>query len=546
MATSEKSVTHPIIVDIYCRVSTDPQEDNTSLDEQEAAGRAYCVEHGLIVGMVHRETFSGYLYRERKKLSVMRERYREGKIQGVVIRTLDRLSRSQTHVAILMEEMEHYKVTLYSVKEVIDDTPMGKFARMVLAFVAEMEREKIMDRMTTGKMNKAHQGKVVSGNKALYGWKWVFNEKGERDYLVLDEEQADVLRQAGQEYADGVSLRQILKRLEEEKVPPPKGTRWYPRTLRHTLTDPRMTGKNVQIFTVKNKRAKQHLEPVGLPDGTYPRILSDEIYARILERASINAAQASRNSKYPEMFLLRAGFARCAYCKQIMMAKRITSRNEEWFAYECPNRFGECTRFTVPADKLDAAVWEVVEQLADHIAIIERSIRLAMENRSLDEDLRATEAAITDWKAKVENYEGDLQDSSLRGTTRAGIRNLLDAAQTMVEELEKQQAELTMYSIDRDKVHAEYERVLAWCKQVKNEREELTYTQKRDFLYMLGATVLTYRQERPGAEPAWDIRVALPKVQEIIYQDQDGSLGGALSKDRSEQAVPRRFSLRTR
>ena len=57
-----------------------------------------------------------------------------------------------------------------------------------------------------------------------------------------------------------------------------------------------------------------------------------------------------------------------------------------------------------------------------------------MENRSLDEDLRATEAAIADWKAKVENYEGDLQGSSLRGTTRAGIRNLLDAAQTMVEE----------------------------------------------------------------------------------------------------------------
>ncbi len=45
-----------IIVDIYCRVSTDPQEDNTSLDEQEAAGRAYCQEHGYIVGMVHRET----------------------------------------------------------------------------------------------------------------------------------------------------------------------------------------------------------------------------------------------------------------------------------------------------------------------------------------------------------------------------------------------------------------------------------------------------------------------------------------------------------
>src|SRR5260370_39619603 len=184
MAKSEQNLkpTTPI-VDIYCRISTDPQEDNTSLDEQEAGGREYCRQNGLIVGMVHRETFSGYQYRERKKLESMRVRYREGKVQGVVIRTLDRLSRSQTHVAILIEEMEHYGITLYSVKEVIDDTPMGKFARMVLAFVAEMEREKIMDRTITGKVNKAREGKRVSGTKPLYGWKWVLNHKGEPNYL---------------------------------------------------------------------------------------------------------------------------------------------------------------------------------------------------------------------------------------------------------------------------------------------------------------------------------------------------------------------------
>ncbi len=116
----------------------------------------------------------------------------------------------------------------------------------------------------------------------------------------------------------------------------------------------------------------------------------------------------------------------------------------------------------------------------------------------------------------------------------------------MVEELEKQQAELVMHSIDRDKVHAEYEKVLAWCKQVKSDRVELTYTQKRDFLHMLGATVLVYKQERPGAEPIWDIRVALPSVQEIICQGYDNPFGNSLSKDRSEQAVPRRFSSKTR
>src|SRR6266699_1905984 len=359
-----------IVVDLYCRVSTGEQEDNTSLDEQEAAGREYCRAHGLVVGMVHRETFTGYQYRERKKLEAMRQRYRDGKIQGVVIRTLDRLSRSQTHVAILMEEMEHYGITLHSVKEVIDDTPMGKFARMVLAFVAEMEREKILDRTLTGRVNKAKDGKIVSGVKPLYGLTW--HDPEEKDDLVLHDDQAAVLRRVAEEYADGVSLHQIVDELDQEGVPPPKGEVWHTRTLRRILTDPRMTGQNVMIFTVKNKRAKQHLDPVQLPAGTYPRILSDEMYAKVLDRASTNSALSTRNSRTPERFLLRAGFVRCTYCGYVMTARTTTNpKGVEYPQYMCPNVHSDCRHYYIPSDRLDAEVWATVSLLADHVALLE-------------------------------------------------------------------------------------------------------------------------------------------------------------------------------
>ena len=42
-------------VDGYTRVSTDPQEENTSFEEQERAIRQYCAENGLTVGIIHRE-----------------------------------------------------------------------------------------------------------------------------------------------------------------------------------------------------------------------------------------------------------------------------------------------------------------------------------------------------------------------------------------------------------------------------------------------------------------------------------------------------------
>lgn len=242
------------IVDIYCRVSTDDQEENTSLDEQEAVGRTYCQEHGLIVGLVHREVWTGYQYRERERLSLIRERYREGKIQGVVIRTLDRLSRSQVHNAILMEEMEHYKITLHCVREVIDDTPMGKFTRMILSFVAEMEREKIMDRSMTGRISMAKQGAFKEGWKPLYGYKW--HDEQKKDYRVVDEAEADVCRWIHEEFDKGKGPRALLREITG-KDPSRKWTRG---AIHQILSDPRRTGKDARAFTRHQKR-KNHSRP---------------------------------------------------------------------------------------------------------------------------------------------------------------------------------------------------------------------------------------------------------------------------------------------
>lgn len=318
------------IVDIYCRVSTDPQEDNTSLDEQEAGSRQYCVQNSLIVSQVHHEVWSGYQYREREKLNVMRERYRDGKIQGVVIRTLDRLSRSQVHNAILMEEMEHYGIVLHCVKEVIDDTPMGKFIRMVLAFVAEMEREKIMDRTMTGRTNAVKQGsmKAISTHKLRYGFQWADAEKTKimlsETEVAPGETEADIVRWMAEQYAAGVGSITIRQILNERGIPSPSGQEWRECTIMRILGDRRITGTGAKAFRHKAKRYKTHHDTIEVPDGTYPAIISVELFEKIDHRMAMNKAAASRSSKNPEEFLLRAGYVRCSICGYSMGAKTDT------------------------------------------------------------------------------------------------------------------------------------------------------------------------------------------------------------------------------
>ena len=483
--------------------------------------------------MVHREVFSGFSYREREDLSVMRQRYREGKIQGVVIRTLDRLSRSQVHNAILMEEMEHHSIALYCVKENIDDSPMGKFIRMVLAFVAEMEREKIMDRTSTGRVNKAKEGKVVSGNKAPYGWKWkyLYPDKDCNDKEIIlntdtiinnegietGESELSMLQWLAEQYADGVAASNLKNQLNERRIPSPDGIEWNERSIVRLLSDRRITGKGAQAFAYQQRKTKQPLDPVDLPDGTYPAIISEELFERIQERRKTNQVYATRANKQPEEYLLRAGFVKCGYCNTPMAA--VKHRQNHIYRCTHADRYPNSAAYhrnTTLSKPLDETIWQWLQQLADHITLIEKAVELATSSTKVQKDAEAIEHSITTWKAKAQNYLNDLEDSTLVGDTRTAIRDALNNANKMIYRLEEERTQIAAGLIDKDREREAYTDILTWCKKVKESREELTYQQKRDFLQMLGVAVMVENKKPFYENMVYHIEVTLPAIQELI------------------------------
>ncbi len=527
MPTPEKA-TQPTIVDIYCRVSTDPQEDNTSLDEQETAGREFCRANGLIVGMVHREVFSGYMYREREKLSLMRERYLAGNIQGVVVRTFDRLSRKEVHFGILLEEMEHNAVTLYCVKEVLEDSLIGRITRMFLGFLAEWEWEKIRERTTTGRINKAKEGKIVGGHKLPYGWKWVLNEKGEKVEVTHDEEPVQHIRWMADEYAKGTSTLEIAKSLTERGIPTPygePGTQWHPIMVRRILTNRRLTGK-AQNFGNYVSKAKNPLEPIDLPDGTYPPIISQELFDRLQDRLARNKDESTRRSERPEEFLLRAGYIRCALCGRKMNTRidrgkrgngRIRTRSEDRLLYRCKKHdpIGNvvCSGQELLSKEVDAWTWEQLQILAEHTQLIRQAIDLATNANAFAADAKAIDISLKTWEQKAQNYLEDLEDPTLRGDSRASIRHSLNIANQHIEELKSERSQVLLGMIGREREKQAYEDILAWCEKVKDARGELTYQQKRDFLHMLGIVVVVKRNE---AGNEFNMEIELPEIKELI------------------------------
>ena len=78
---------------------------------------------------------------------------RAGQIERLVCFKLDRLGRSLTHLALILDEMNRLKVPLICIAQGIDtstDNPAGRLQLGVLMAVAEFERGIIKERVNAG------------------------------------------------------------------------------------------------------------------------------------------------------------------------------------------------------------------------------------------------------------------------------------------------------------------------------------------------------------------------------------------------------------
>lgn len=136
----------------YARVST--QDQNLDL-QQKALKHAGCEK-------IYEDKISG-LRADRPGLEQALEQLREG--DTFVVWKLDRLGRSVKNLIEFTAKLEKTKVHFKSLTDHIDtSSPMGRFFFHVMASLAQMERELIVERTRAG-LNAAKQRGRIGGRK---------------------------------------------------------------------------------------------------------------------------------------------------------------------------------------------------------------------------------------------------------------------------------------------------------------------------------------------------------------------------------------------
>ncbi|GER02104.1 resolvase [Iodidimonas gelatinilytica] len=324
-------------VALYARYSSDKQsehsiEDQIALVTKRLAAEGHSVEevftdYAISGSSANRPGFQAML----KAVKADPERF-----PMIAAEALDRLSRNQADIARLYEEMVYLGVTIWTAEEGrVDELHIGLKGTMNALFLKSLK-----EKIRRGQVGQVKRGKSAGGK--AYGYDVVTHvdargqvERGDR---VINEEEAQVVRQIFQDYVAGLSPGAIAKSLNGAGIASPQGGIWRASTINgnrkrgmgflhnrlyigelvynrvRMVKDPE-TGKRVSR---PNPKSEWIIEAV--PN---LRIIDDETWAKAQARKAQHADRPTHRQRRAKTLL--QGLVHCAEC-----GGRYTQKNKDY------------------------------------------------------------------------------------------------------------------------------------------------------------------------------------------------------------------------
>ncbi|MFI5383920.1 MAG: recombinase family protein [Methanosarcina thermophila] len=517
---------------IYARISTEKQDSNTSLLTQIAESGKLSDENGYVILLTLDEIFTGMLYRERPKLSQLREMVRNGEVDVIIFYAFDRLSRDDVHLTILMEEFEYCGVKIECVTEKFDDTSAGRLLRSIQGYVAKDEHRKIVLRMKTGKRARAEDGFLMPSNRPLYGYSWESRttiRKGkevilERAAYVINPPQAEVVERIHQMYVSGWAIRAIAAKLTQEGIPSPSGqSHWTEIAVRRILHNKFYAGKGaafVHDWTGGRNNAliRSEEEQVHLPEGIVPAIINEDVYNQIQEKLRLNKLEAARHNPNPEETLLRCGFIRCGYCGNLLSVQRNESRGVlNYFCKGSHRVVKVCKGTKIKVSTTDDAVWAFVGETIQELELVQKALQYWRRKDPTVFELKPIETSIKKIKGTQEALTADLRvvdedgQPKLKGRSRDLHLNDLAKLEENLQNLEEERQKVLEDRVTFNEVQEEVDNFLEWCLTAKESYPNASYKDKRRALKILGIIVMVYRSDDEEHE-RYQINIRVPDI----------------------------------
>jgi site-specific DNA recombinase len=384
---------------LYARVSgDDTRKDGRNLNAQIDMCREYALEKGwqVVAELAEDDRGASGASLNLPQLNRLREMARDREIDVIVVREIDRFSRTLAKQLIIEEELKRFRVEIEYVLGEYPDTPEGNLNKNIKAVIAEYERVKIAERMNRGKRLKVQTGHIMFHGHRPYGYKIV--EIDGRRTLQIHEPEARIVRRVYQWYTEGdekngpMSIRGITAMLTRDKVPTyadldpkcpakkrrPRGA-WAQSSVRNMLSQETYAGV---WYYGKRKFVNGHW--VEYPKESWIPVEVPPIVARdVWEAAQARRAENRKLGRPPKHQCLMRRRLWCAECGCKLQtddrSRKTKSSKRLYLYYACKARklyALDCSqRLSYRVDHVDAITWNWVRSILSDPHLLRRNLK---------------------------------------------------------------------------------------------------------------------------------------------------------------------------
>ena len=464
-----------IRVAAYCRVSTDSEEQETSYEAQVSHYTEYIKSkpEWQMVEVYADDGISGTNTTKRDEFNRMIADCEAGKIDLILTKSISRFSRNTLDCLKYTRKLKALNIAVFFEKENINTMDSkGEVLLTIMASLAQQESESLSANVRMGIQYRNQQGKVQINHNWFLGY-----TKDAEGNLVIDPEQAEIVRRIYREYLEGASFLQIKRSLEADGIPNGAGhLKWHESNIHQILTNEKYIGdallqKTYTVSILDKKRAANNGEmPKYYVEGSHEAIIDRDVFmkvkAEIARRANLNPDGKRRvySSKYA-----LSGMVFCGHCGDIYRRVKWNNRGCKSTVWRCVSRVlkgkmdFDCPARTVKEEVLQGAIVTAVNDAYARRSAVISLLKTNIQETVFD-DLEAKIAAIDKHLAELQQQmidnSGDnalveelgLQMDDLRGDRQdilaeAAERTDLQARMNdMIAFLEEMSAAVTEYS----------------------------------------------------------------------------------------------------
>ncbi len=276
----------------YCRVSSDHEEQESSLETQVSYYQKLIAAHDdwKLIG-IYSERASGTQLKKRPEFLRMLKACRHGKIDLILAKSISRFGRNTLDTLMTLYDLFDLGVKVYFEKENLNnyDKEMRTMMGIYVGFAQE-ENKNISDNIKWGIRKRMREGKVCLNCTRFLGY-----DKDENGKLVIVESEAVIVRKIFELYLNGFGVLKIKKYLEENGIKTVSGKDvWSTSTIDRILSNEKYVGDVLMqksftedFLTGKRKKNEGELAMYFIKNN-HEAIISREVFKIVQEMKNQN------------------------------------------------------------------------------------------------------------------------------------------------------------------------------------------------------------------------------------------------------------------